>query len=352
MSDPPESAWWYVQVYFEDAARRTEASAMLVEACDTLLSPVLQALLQGLRPLFERFFFIRYAEEGYHLRLRIQGDPVAIATHVQPLVEQAILAFFSERQALLQLPGGPLTIEALREARRLRYPRYQPEYAKYGGREGVLLAEEHHQVSSELCWMVLDAERQARIARSQFALELTLILATLFSSDPQEQALLLSAHTDYWLGWFSPALDVTNQLEAHYQRQKQRLSQRFAPGEPGELERFWHTRKPALFRAWRSHLQEHIDRLRRLELSGGIETALAAQGAPYGDLLSRVPTIARTPTVALRTLPNYLHMLHNRLGLSPRQEAQMTYLLYRFLEDRHAIVAGTCPLDLEPALPP
>ncbi len=68
-------------------------------------------------------------------------------------------------------------------------------------------------------------------------------------------------------------------------------------------------------------------------------------------LLRTVPTINTFPTVALLILPNYVHMLNNRLGLTPLQEVQLAYLLYRHLEDAYEIApAALYSLSLEPNL--
>jgi hypothetical protein len=355
MSAAPAPVWWYIQLYFQEPGRRMEGAAPIIEACDRLLSSVLRDRIRALtaRGLIERFFFIRYAEEGYHLRLRIRGRQEWLSEQVQPAIEEAIVDFCADHRELLRLPDGAVTLDGLARAGRVRWPRYEPEYAKYAGPEGVRKAEEHHQLSSELCWMILQAEAESRIGRAQFALELMMILLEQFSSDPQEQAFLLSAYTSYWLGMGEQGFtELAAQMEAHYQRQKTRLSERFpatAHRGPAALERSWGARQPALFEAWRRHLRTHLDEIREMELSGALEAPLAGHVREHADLLRSRPTIARHPTVALLILPNYLHMLHNRLGLSPLQEIQMTYQLYRLLEDRHGLVAGAFPLVLEPA---
>lgn len=99
-------------------------------------------LLEHVKPLVEKvlasgeadsWFFIRYADPQPHLRLRLHGDPAALATAVLPQLWECI-----ERQR--------------RQGRtwRVQLDTYEREIERYGGEAGICIAEKFFQFDSEL----------------------------------------------------------------------------------------------------------------------------------------------------------------------------------------------------------
>jgi hypothetical protein len=212
------------------------------------------------------------------------------------------------------------------------------------------MAEQHFELSSKLCFQILRAEQTAGIARSQFSLELMHILLAAYGPSLAEQAFLLKAYSSYWMQLVDPRqqADVARSLEANYQRRKASLGQRLHT-ERGTVEQSCATINPDLFPAWRDHVATHIPQLKQIERLGLLESPLAEHLARHAGLLEQVPTIRDTPTSGLLIVTNYLHLLNNRLGLSPLHEIQLTHLMYRYIEDQLGIVSDACPLLLEPA---
>jgi thiopeptide-type bacteriocin biosynthesis protein len=104
-------------------------------------------LLELVRPLVEKttkagdargWFFIRYGDPRWHLRLRFHGAAVELKDHVLPSLQE-MAAPFQKRGVLW----------------RMQFETYEPEQERYGGPAGTGVAEQFFQFDSELCLELL-----------------------------------------------------------------------------------------------------------------------------------------------------------------------------------------------------
>lgn len=118
---PPGSEWLYLKIYTGTGG---------VDALLRALAPVIErALASGAA---RRWFFIRFGDPDWHLRLRFEGEPARLLGDVLPAVHAAIAPLADE--------GGLW---------RVQLDTYEREVERYGGPEGVVLAERLFQVDSE-----------------------------------------------------------------------------------------------------------------------------------------------------------------------------------------------------------
>lgn len=343
--------WQYLQIYFSAEAAPEEARLRQPALCDELLTDWLSDCLGEAVGLgwLEKYFFVRYLEGGYHLRLRLKGRPELLRRHLLPGVGRALAGFFRSHAALLPA-GMPPSCPALEASGLVRRAPYEPEVEKYGGEAGLSLAEDHFAASSEAVVRVLEDERRGGTARARAALEMIHSMLCAYTACPAEQAFVLKSHTGFWMSGGDAAgrrraLEI---LENNYARQRPRLERLFAPHDDG-------TPGPdapddgGILRPWREHLREHFTLLKQMDADGRLQPrpSLSAGRAP-SETTAAMPTIAAAPTAGLRIVPNYIHMLCNRLGLSIPNELQLTHLLYRHIEHRLGAVSASCPLVLEP----
>jgi thiopeptide-type bacteriocin biosynthesis protein len=128
-SFPPGSEWLYAKLYTGTAT----ADRLLRE----VVTPVVRdAFAAGAA---DSWFFIRYSDPEWHLRVRFHGTPEALHAQVLPALQAA---------AAPLLDDGRLW--------RFQLDTYEREVERYGGPEGIALAERLFHADSEAVLAVLD----------------------------------------------------------------------------------------------------------------------------------------------------------------------------------------------------
>lgn len=346
MTDPASDAtpgqWLAIHVFYGGNAR-----PMLVQCVRPLVDELTdQGLLAG-------HFFINYWLEGPHLRLRLKPRTAADEPAVRAAAEAAIGRFLSDRPALYGMDAGfrgelynalfaieyphgkppeligPDGNMLMQPNNSFSYRAYEPEYGKYGGPPGVALAEWHFQYSSDL---VIDAVRTMNLHLRPVALgtaiQLMLVLAGTFLPDRGDLVELMDGYHQYWHRAFAGTDFITNiDYPQMYQGMAADLDRRFEPIlralEHGERHRL-----PGFLRGWAEHASELRERVTQLAVRGELTFAYP-EGAP--------PVAVTDPQEALgRLLMQYLHMTNNRLYVTLRDEAYLSYLLGAALREASA----------------
>lgn len=131
----PGSQWMYVKLY----AGASSADAVLRE----VVAPVrAQAIASGAA---SQWFFLRYRDSHEHLRVRFFGEPERLYGEVLPALH---------RHAQPRLDDGTLW--------RIALDTYEREVERYGGSEGIELAERIFHADSEAALAIIDATRGDR----------------------------------------------------------------------------------------------------------------------------------------------------------------------------------------------
>ncbi|MFD8912822.1 lantibiotic dehydratase C-terminal domain-containing protein [Streptomyces sp. NPDC059575] len=316
-------------------------------------------LLQCVRPLVDAlteegllagYFFINYWLEGPHLRLRLKPARAADAEAVRERAHAALAAFLRERPALYEVKDGffadlyetLFTLEfgdeerseylgpdgkmLLRPNNSFEDRPYEPEYGKYGGPAGIELAEWHFQHSSDL---VIEAARtmnlHVRTVLLGLSAQLMMVMSGTFLRDDEALLNFLDRYHTFWNRAFSTTnYTADDGYDRAYSGMGTSLPGRFrqirravAEGESAKL--------PAFLRGWAEHCAELRDRA----------TELAEKGAlvfrSYDGTRDIVP---EGPGQALPMLLSpYMHMTNNRLSMTVRDEAFLSYVLARALRD-------------------
>ena len=128
-SFPPGSEWLYAKIYTGTAT----ADVLLRD----VVGPAVREILAA--GAADGWFFIRYGDPEWHLRLRLHGAPEALQTRV-------LQRLHADLDPLLA--DGRLW--------RLQLDTYEREVERYGGPEGIVLAERLFEVDSEAVLAILD----------------------------------------------------------------------------------------------------------------------------------------------------------------------------------------------------
>lgn len=316
-------------------------------------------LLQCVRPLVAElteqgllagYFFINYWLEGPHLRLRLRPATPQASEQVRMRAEAAVAEFLRRRPALYEVKDsffaelyntlfeleyreedrerllGPDGRMRLRENNTFSLEVYEPELGKYGGPAGVALAEWHFQRSSDL---VIEATRtmnlHLRTVVLGLAAQLMMTMSACFLPEQEDLLAFLDRYHAFWDGAFEGTNYTARQgYDRAYRSMGDTLPERFgairsavADQEPQRL--------PSLLRGWAEHCLELRER--------------AGDLARRGELVFRSWDGNRDLTVTdpAQALPMllfpYAHMTNNRLSVTVRDEAFLSYVLGRALRE-------------------
>src|SRR6185436_17553588 len=130
---PPGSEWLYAKIY----CGTTSADRVLVN----VVAPVIRAANE--QGWIDGWFFIRYADPEPHLRVRLHGDPAVLHSSVAPALNAA------------------LALES--HAWRVQLDTYEREIERYGGDEGMLMAERIFHVDSDYALALADSVVRGRL---------------------------------------------------------------------------------------------------------------------------------------------------------------------------------------------
>ena len=117
---PPGSEWLYLKIYTGPAT----SDRLLLDLLETLRAVTVGA--------WDRWFFIRYADPAPHLRLRFHGDPALLSGTLLPLLHRLLAP---------HLQAGSCW--------KVQVDTYERELERYGGPEGMPLAEAWFEQDSE-----------------------------------------------------------------------------------------------------------------------------------------------------------------------------------------------------------
>jgi hypothetical protein len=300
--------------------------------------------------LLAGYFFINYWLEGPHVRLRLLPATAEATDEVRSRAEDSVRSFLRARPALYEVDGGFLNdfynslfdIEfpegdradftgsdgrmKLRTNNTFSYEPYEPEYGKYGGPAGIDLAEWHFRHSTDL---VLDAIRTKNLHLRTVLLgtsaQLMMVMAASFIPDTAELVDYLDRYHKFWQKAFSGTTFIgAEEYDRNYDTMAGDLGRRFADIRMF-VNRGESTALPMYLRGWAAHCQELSRR--------------AGDLAVRGDLVFRSWDGSRDeyihdPAVALPLLLSpYMHMTNNRLHVTIRDEAYLSYILGRSLRD-------------------
>jgi thiopeptide-type bacteriocin biosynthesis protein len=290
MKGQVDTSWLYYRVFLGRATDRTD---------HFIITTIARARsYQGI----QSWFFLRYYEDGeHHLRLRLKPAASAykeLGEYVQAVCTGGLSGVSelspSDYRPMVYPPGLDPTAQNHTGDVRIEMFPYEPEYEKYGGPQGVALAESHFMASSEVAIDILNDEMKGVYSRKTLAPLLMRLAYLMFA--PQESAeVFWSQYAKYWLGGDTP---IAHDWRLRFFEKARELDAAGIPIFTPDSE-LPEAGAKQLHR-WREGLGAS---LRQYE-SGGI--------------LDRV---ARSSLCS-----NFIHLMNNRLGISLLEEAYLATL--------------------------
>lgn len=275
------------------------------ERIEPLLMEHVAPVIDGIRatPELDSLFFVRYSEPTWQLRFRVLGRPEWIESAIRPLLR--------ERVQELERTG---TIEGH------DFATYDREFERYGGEEGMALAERLFFLDSLAALDWLQAERRGAVTRSrrEFSILIVDCLLDLARFD-RRQRVAFYRHGYSWAtetnAWGADELAI--------------LEKRFQELKPG-LERLVfaeHAGARADEALWGGHE------------AAGIADRFLTSAAPVVDAIVSGHATGRIRQDIVYLVWSYAHMFTNRLGVESAGEAVLRFFLHRLIEERGTVRA-------------
>lgn len=267
---PPGSEWLSVKVY--------GAPGVVDDVLFRILAPLANDLVQS--GVITKWFFIRYGDPDWHVRMRFEGDAGRLGGEVLPAIRTRI--------------NPELTSCVLS---RLEVFTYAREVERYGGEEGILLAEQLFFEESRFLSGFLGAFDEDADFRWQVAFLGSLAILESFGFDVDKSARLIERVRDYFGGEFNDSRELRTGLGKKYR----------SLAVEG-LARGFNENKTDRFGRYRSAIRSVAERYRQLESSGQLT-------CPIEDLVI-----------------SFLHMYNNRVFVSDNRRHE--FVIYDFLRRR------------------
>ena len=277
-SFPPGSEWLYAQLYTGTAT----ADQILREVIGPLVRQVVDS------GLADQWFFIRYGDPDWHVRLRFHGMAERLHAEVLPALQTAVAPL---------LDAGRLW--------RFQIDTYEREVERYGGPEGMLLAERLFQIDSEAVLEILDQLEPGDIGfdeRWRLTLRGIDALLTDLGFDLETKAAVLKKTRTEFLKEFRADANLKDQLSERFRKQRQGLEALLDATKDAE-----------------SALAPGFEILRRR----------SAQLLPIVTELKGCEAAGRLSQPLSDMAPSYIHMHVNRLLRSAQRAHELVF--YDFL---------------------
>jgi lantibiotic biosynthesis protein len=282
----PGSEWLYAKLY----TGTSTADGLLRD----VVSPVAHEVMA--ESLADGWFFIRYGDPGWHLRLRFHGDPGRLVTQVFPRLQARIAPL---------LDDGRLW--------RVQLDTYEREVERYGGPEGIVLAERLFHVDSEAVLAILDMLEGDEGADFRWRLALRgidMLLNDLGLEGPDKQKVLRGMRESF-TAEFGGGKGLRVQLDQRLREERRSLFPLLDPS--GDRE---------------SQLAPALEILHRR----------SERWAPIIAELKSLEGAGRLTQTIAEMAPSYVHMFVNRMirAAARAHELVLYDFLYQLLEQRAA----------------
>ena len=193
---PPGSEWLYLQLF---------AGISTLDRVVVRLAPVLEE--QHALGHIDRWFFVRYNDPAWHLRLRLHGSPEALWTTVRGALQPVLDELVSEHGV-----------------HRIAYDTYRRELERYGGAAGMALAERIFHADSAIAATSVASLLGDELAEHRFALALTtvdVLLAALIPEVAARRAMIEATRDQLTIADLGDSVEVGRWL-GNYARQHRR----------------------------------------------------------------------------------------------------------------------------------
>ncbi len=297
------------------------------------VKPLAQQILND--KLANNYFFIRYWENGPHIRLRFFGDEQTLNNKVKPLLTEKLQAYLQANPTKREDPPG---IETLPEKDRwfpnntIQFIAYEPETDRYGGPKAIGPSELHFQDSSIAILELLEPVGEWSYERALgSAIQLHLSFAHATGMELKEAQEFFSFIFAGWLprAYTNYGTEAKEILEERQEITLKAFKENFEAQQEFLID--YHTMLWDAFNEGEEFEEEWLNhwKIKITELSQFLQD-LQGKGELQLSPDTHHLTSFETPYEKQQLwfiYGSYIHMTNNRLGIQNRDEAFLGYLI-------------------------
>ncbi len=300
LSSHTQNSWLYFKIY-------PHRSDQLDEVIRFIVNPSVELVRNKLE--LERWFFIRYMDQhGWHIRLRLRGpfqEHKEIYQNVGDLIERELPGLpYQKRARILPAYLSPPT-QTGKPGYKLT--EYQPEYQKYGGKTGIVIAERLFEASSELAMQAIMRSPLLDLRRVLLSLHLMQVVINSVFATGEERDHFLNHYHWYWGG---------------QNREEGKALQR-------TFKQSAHIRGASLIEQLANDLKDPMVQVFIEDYQKAVTQTVQALHAAIDELSESIDHMCF----------DYVHMNNNRLGIVPFEESYLSALLLEINSTDHAMRA-------------
>lgn len=319
-----EFGWLSIYLYYEEPFE-----ALLVKGIKTFVDPLLEM------GMVQRYFFIRYYEDGPHVRLRIRGEKEVLETLVLPNLKDHFERYFHLEPSVREFEN-----DNWHNNNSVKVSDYIPELARYGGDLGTVVAEKQFYLSSKVVMKVIqkygEAQWTEELAMGE-AMQLNIAMAFACGMSLQETIYFFNFFYEHWINASVYQLHLEREaVEAEKLKWTMLYEENF-----NEFRDAIVNQNAALWQilSEKSEFQEDYmnewitgNTLIFNDLDSAYESSLlSARSEKYSMKSQNI--MSSKQLLIWSMLCDYVHMTNNRLGISTHEEAFLAYLIKRSLSE-------------------
>lgn len=275
----------------------TEHNKLLIEALPEFLKYIKETFS------IHQYFFIRYWELGPHIRLRILVDDYD-QENIKKEIKRHFDKFIEKHPSVRKINA-----DRFNPNNSVQFITYEPEVERYGGEEGIILAEDHFQVSTEtILSLMSQIGRNWNLSIAQgIVLQLSYIFlkSTSLSKDEIMEMLHImdNSHWKKKAQQVSKTENVELLFQKQYEKNKEAISTRLEILDSIFTDEENTDDSPIL--RWHQYIKEKDLQLKKATLNKKRHFIYIS----------------------------YLHMLNNRAGLYNHDEGYISYMLFNIFNN-------------------
>lgn len=346
MSTLHDPDWVYLRIFPGHCDQSGDIPKVLEDGADALLTQCLLPTLQQLHQaaVIDGYFFLRYAEEGYHLRVRCHTADASQQTRARDALLAALETYLQAAPA--SFPGARGSAALMADGR-IRDSQYAPELDKYAGRDGLNVVESHFRRCSDLAGEVIELSEQG-LKRDHLSLWLTGQVLHALGFEQDQAAALLAGYAQYWMPASGTDPGQTlRALEGTYLSRQRSIAGLLPDADGASQYARTYAQVERRLRGVRALFAGTVQQLCHLEDAGALHSS--ALPVLRGQTIS-VDRCRRHPLTYLLIVPNLLHMMNNRIAVNVMTEARLAYFAARHYAGTPSATWSVLPVMLQPTV--